>query len=57
MPTRGGAAATAGHRHSLEVEGKRLLKDLFFFFAEWLLKDLAVILIFLRMFCTVRCFF
>jgi hypothetical protein len=47
QPTTSGRlrAATAHHRHGLEV------KD------EGLLKDLVVIFIFLRILCTVRCFF
>jgi hypothetical protein len=43
--THGGAAAAVCRRHGLEVED------------EGLLKDLVVIFIFLRVFCTVRCFF
>jgi Ni,Fe-hydrogenase I small subunit len=44
-PIQEGAAATACRRHGLEVED------------EGLLKDLVVIFVFLRMLCTVRCFF
>jgi hypothetical protein len=45
MPTQGGAAAAARHRHGLEVED------------EGLLKDFVVSFVFLRMLCTVHCFF
>jgi hypothetical protein len=41
----GGATVAARRRHGLEVEN------------EGLLKDLVVIFIFLKMFCTIRCFF
>jgi hypothetical protein len=44
-PTQEGAAAAAHRRHGLEVEG------------EGLLKDLVVIFVFLRVLCTIRCFF
>jgi hypothetical protein len=44
-PTQGGAAVAVHRRHGLEVE------------VEGLLKDLVVIFVFLRMLCTVRCFF
>jgi hypothetical protein len=44
-PTQGVAAAAARRRHGLEVEDEGLLKDLFLIF------------IFLKMFCTVRYFF
>jgi hypothetical protein len=44
-PTQGGAAAAARRQHGLEVED------------EGLLKDLVVIFVFLRVLCTVRCFF
>jgi hypothetical protein len=43
-PTHGGAAAAMRRRHGLEVED------------EGLLKDFAVIFIFLGILCTVRCF-
>jgi hypothetical protein len=43
--TQGGAAAAARRRHGLEVED------------EGLLKDLVVIFVFLKVLCTVRCFF
>jgi hypothetical protein len=43
--TQGGAAAAAHRRHGLEVEDGGLLKDL------------VVIFVFLRVLCTVRCFF
>jgi hypothetical protein len=44
-PTQGGAAAMARRRHGLKVED------------EGILKDLIVIFVFLKVFCTVRCFF
>jgi hypothetical protein len=44
-PTQGGAAATTRRRHGLEVEDGGLLKGL------------VVIFVFVRMLCTVRCFF
>jgi hypothetical protein len=44
-PTQGGAAAAARRRHGLEVKDAGLLKDL------------VVIFIFIRVLCTVRCFF
>jgi hypothetical protein len=44
-PTQGGAAAATHRRHGLEVED------------EGLLKDLILIFIFLKVFCTVCCFF
>jgi hypothetical protein len=50
-PTQGGAAAAARHRHGLKVDDSLKVDD------EGLLKDLVVIFIFLKMLCTVRCFF
>jgi hypothetical protein len=44
-PTQGGAAAAARRRHGLEVEDKGFLKNL------------VVIFVFLRLLCTIRCFF
>jgi hypothetical protein len=43
-PTQGGAAAAAHRRHSLEVEDEGLLKD-------------VIVIFFLGVLCTVRCFF
>jgi hypothetical protein len=44
-PTQGGAAAVPHYRRGLEVED------------EGLLKDLVVIFVFLKVLCTVHCFF
>jgi hypothetical protein len=43
-PTQGGAAAAARRRHGLEVD-------------KGLLKDFAIIFVFLGVLCTIRCFF